>query len=111
MECIVCEQEIGEDEKKIVLTKKGADGINEASTQRKSDVTAVVGSVVHEKCRQQHNNKKSIESFLKRKKETEKSETIATTKRQRLSGEERHDVCLFCSQQFPLLTSKQWRVL
>ena len=96
--CIICKKNV---ENPTKLTEKGAKSINAASVQRGiDDITAVAGSAFHDKCRTRHVDKKGI-SILKRQNAASSStqpESIAQSKRQRLPIEERHGVCLFCTE-------------
>ena len=98
--CIICKEKIEKPDQPAKLTQKGAESVNKASVERKShDVKAVIGSLAHEKCRKRHVDKRDIAKIQHLQKTQEKTDSVARTKRQRLSVEERHGVCIFCTQK------------
>ena len=98
--CIICFKDIVCNP--ILITKKGAESINVASKERNSDVVASEGSTVHSECRKRFTDKKDIKRKQKQEEEIgdqSAAKSVAKSKRARLTNDERHTICLFCSQK------------
>lgn len=63
--CPICEKDLIT-KPSVKITEKGANGINEASKQKKRNLFVSAGTEVHKDCRQTHVNKKDIELSRKR---------------------------------------------
>ena len=99
--CVICKKKVEKPDESVKLGWKGAESLNQASIERKcTDITAVTGSVVHQKCRKRHVDKKDIAQKLNlqnQNKPGEEQDSVARSKRQRLTVEERHGMCIFCT--------------
>ena len=76
--------------------------------QCNTDIFAQPGSAVHLDCRKRYIDKKDIKSN-KRKSSitaTEEQALLSSSRRPRLRTEERHQICIFCSQHVDFETSK-----
>ena len=93
--CILCNEVT---ETPIYLTPKGAESINRCSVIRKNEIVATAESPVHAECRKGYTNNKVIQSLKKKSLNSSSENDVSKTKRPRLRTEERHNICIFCSQ-------------
>ena len=97
--CIICQIENYDYGPKMLLQKRGADGINSSSKERENNVVAAEGSTVHAKCRMRFTDEKDIN--LKQK-SAELLESSKNRKSSRLSissddSDKNSNLnCLFC---------------
>jgi len=100
--CVICNDSLGSRDY-ATLTKKGCEGISEASNVRCQEFKVKPGEKVHTDCRK----KFTAELYSPRKRKYEGKETCTT----RNSGEhfEFKTHCLFCAKEIPkyLLTGKK----
>ena len=90
--CCICGHPIqGED---IVLTDKGANGVNTASIERGDNITVREGSKVHVDCRKTYTNKKNIQIYTS-KKITKNGEETVQKRKTREHFDAKQD-CIFC---------------
>ena len=97
--CIICDKTVDDP---ILLTEKGANGVNFASEQRKrDDVVAHAGSAVHMECRKRYVDKSDFPSN-KRKSNDSYNNNNVNRNRSRLGIEERHKFFYFVVPQSSL---------
>ena len=63
--CALCKNEIAGSEDSVVITRKGADGINNASVDRGESINVAAGTKVHKTCRMNYINKKTLRDIRK----------------------------------------------
>ena len=101
--CPLCSKEVeDESEDSVVITKRGADGINRASVERGDSIIVAEGAKVHKTCRLNYINKKDIERYKKAK--CESSQTVKRSARVSTGPYNSKTDCLFCEN--PVVTCK-----
>lgn len=66
--CCICKKDVEPGQEAVILTQKGADGINRASKLCKSDAIASVENKVHVSCRRRYTDTKTIKQTLNKQK-------------------------------------------
>ena len=91
--CIFCQETLHDGQEIVCISQKGADGINEASSSRGSDVVANVGISVHVVCRKKFTSKFHIE---KNKRQTADESIPRKSARLNEDAVRTDTHCLFC---------------
>jgi len=93
--CPFCGKEL--DGETVVITEKGADGINRASTERGDGIVVVAGTEVHKRCRVNYINKKQID--LSKKAKLHPPPPVKRSARVSIGSYNSKTHCLFCSNE------------
>ncbi len=101
--CIICKTLLGSDDV-VILSPKGAAGLNKACKARNGDLVFVTGQGVHSSCRQEYCKPQEIAKSL-----THSSPSNSDTARSRRSLHTFNfkEDCLFCGKNAILISSKK----
>ena len=95
--CALCKNEIAGSEDSVVITRKGADGINNASVDRGESINVAAGTKVHKTCRMNYINKKNIERHKKAK--LDSAPPVKRSARVSTGPYDSKTDCLFCGNK------------
>lgn len=103
--CIFCHLPLS-NEPTVKLTQKGCDSIQKANKARATEITVSPGQVVHEKCRREFTNSRSILQS-KRKLSDQPDDYKLKALRSENEGFSYGDKCIFCECSDPYNSKKQ----
>ena len=92
--CPICKNSLEDGEQVCQIRQKGADGINQASLQRKDDIVVSAGSKVHTTCRKRYTNPIDIKSHLNQ--ESKSTGSVKRSARVSSGPFNSKTDCLFC---------------
>ena len=93
-ECIFCLKPILEQEKSVILTQKGVDGILKACDEREDNLSVIVGQSVHTLCRARYINPKTV--LLQKKRRNENKDEDGEHSLRSDSSFSYKDNCILC---------------
>ena len=94
--CVICREDISDGQKKVMVTRKGCDGIHVASNSRGESLNIVPGQTVHKDCRRAYCNRHVIARDARKKESTPDSMNTPRSLRSHAEKFDFPEHCLFC---------------